>query len=103
MFGNRVLRLCLRVTVKLNFRTYIRRYTSPNENIEYSYPLDVSYWDQSISAFIYHQHFVLNDNSFYTTGLILTKVGGGKKAKTTLIWPKTKATKGRGLLRLRKV
>ena len=25
--------------VKLNFRPYIRRYTSPNENFEYSYPL----------------------------------------------------------------
>ena len=24
---------------KLNFRPYIRRYTSPNENFEYSYPL----------------------------------------------------------------
>ena len=27
------------MTVKLNFRPYIRRYTSPNENFEYSYPL----------------------------------------------------------------
>ena len=35
------LRLRLRVTVKLNFRPYIRRYTSPNENFEYSYPLNV--------------------------------------------------------------
>ena len=34
-FGNHVLRLRLRVAVKLNFR----RYTSPNENVEYSYPL----------------------------------------------------------------
>ena len=38
-FGNHVLRLRLRVAVKLNFRPYIRRYTSPNENFEYSYPL----------------------------------------------------------------
>ena len=30
-----------RVTVKLNFRPYIRRYTSPNENFEYSYPLNM--------------------------------------------------------------
>ena len=29
---------CLRVAVKLNFRQYIRRYTSPNENFEYGYP-----------------------------------------------------------------
>ena len=28
----------LRVTVKLNFRPYIRRYSSPNENFEYGYP-----------------------------------------------------------------
>ena len=38
-FGNHVLRLPLRVAVKLNFRPYIRRYTSPNENFEYHYPL----------------------------------------------------------------
>ena len=25
-------------TVKRDFRTYIRRYTSPNENFEYGYP-----------------------------------------------------------------
>ena len=28
-----------RVAVKLNFQQYIRRYTSPNDNFEYSYPL----------------------------------------------------------------
>ena len=38
-FGNHVLRLGSRVAVKLNFRPYIRRYTSPNENFEYIYPL----------------------------------------------------------------
>ena len=37
--GNHVLRLHSRVAVKQNFRPYIRRYTSPNENFEYSYPL----------------------------------------------------------------
>ena len=40
-FGNHVLRLRLRVAVKLNFRPYIRRYTSPNENFEYRYPLNL--------------------------------------------------------------
>ena len=40
-FGNHVLRLRICVAVKLNFRPYIRRYTSPNENFEYSYPLIV--------------------------------------------------------------
>ena len=38
-FGNHVLRLCLRVAVKLNFRPYIRRYTSPNAKFENMYPL----------------------------------------------------------------
>ena len=38
-FGNHVLRLRSRIAVKLNFRPYIRRYTSPNEKFEYSYPL----------------------------------------------------------------
>ena len=30
-----------RVAVKLNFRPNIRRYSSPNENFEYSYPLNI--------------------------------------------------------------
>ena len=38
-FGNHVLRLSSCVPVKLNFRPYIRRYTSPNKNFEYSKPL----------------------------------------------------------------
>ena len=38
--GNHVLRFRLRVAVKLNFRPYIQRYTSPNENYEYSYALN---------------------------------------------------------------
>ena len=40
-FGNHVLRLRLRAAVKLNFRPYIRRYTSTNENFEYSYSLNI--------------------------------------------------------------
>ena len=36
--GNFVLRRRMSGAVKQNFRPYIRRYTSPNENFEYSYP-----------------------------------------------------------------
>ena len=36
--GNLVLRRRASGVVKLDFRTYIRRYTSPNENFEYGYP-----------------------------------------------------------------
>ena len=36
-FGNHILRIRLRVAVKRNFRQYIRRYTSPNENFEYRF------------------------------------------------------------------
>ena len=36
--GNLVLRRCASGAVKLDFRTYIRRYTSPNEYFEYGYP-----------------------------------------------------------------
>ena len=36
---NLVLRRHASGAVKLNFRPYIQRYTSPNENFEYSYPL----------------------------------------------------------------
>ena len=38
MVGNLVLRRRVSGTVKRDFRTYIRRYTSPNENFEYGYP-----------------------------------------------------------------
>ena len=36
--GNLVLRRHVSGAVKRDFRTYIRRYTSPNENFEYGYP-----------------------------------------------------------------
>ena len=36
--GNLVLRRRASGDVKRDFRTYIRRYTSPNENFEYGYP-----------------------------------------------------------------
>ena len=38
MVGNLVLRRRVSGAVERDFRTYIRRYTSPNENIEYGYP-----------------------------------------------------------------
>ena len=38
MVGNLVLRRCVSGAVKRDFRTYIRRYTSPNENFEDGYP-----------------------------------------------------------------
>ena len=37
--GNHILRLCSHIAAKLNFRPYIRRYISQNENFVYSYPL----------------------------------------------------------------
>ena len=36
--GNLVLRRRVSGAIKRDFRTYIRRYTSPNENFEYCYP-----------------------------------------------------------------
>ena len=36
--GNLVLRRRVSGAVKRDFQTYIRRYTSPNENFEYGYP-----------------------------------------------------------------
>ena len=41
-----VLKLRLRVTVKPNFSPCIRRYTSSNENFEYSYPLNDLPWTE---------------------------------------------------------
>ena len=38
MVGNLVLRRRVSGAVKRDFRTYSRRYTSPNENFEYGYP-----------------------------------------------------------------
>ena len=37
-FGNLVLRVCTSGALKHDFRPYIQRYISPNENFEYSYP-----------------------------------------------------------------
>ena len=42
-FENHVLWLRIRVAVKLNFPPYILRYTSSNENFEYSYTLSLIY------------------------------------------------------------
>ena len=39
------------VMVKLNFRPYIRRYTSPNENFEYSYLLNQIFFFLLAAAF----------------------------------------------------
>ena len=41
--GNHVLRRHTGFDIKLNFRLYIRRYTSPNENFELNYPLNVKH------------------------------------------------------------
>ena len=38
MVGNLVLRRRVSGAIKCDFRTYIRRYTSPNVNFEYGYP-----------------------------------------------------------------
>ena len=40
MVGNHILLFGLDVTVKLNFRPYIQRYTSPSENFDYN-PLNM--------------------------------------------------------------
>ena len=50
---NHVLRFRLRVAVKLYFRPYIRRYTSPNVNFEYSYPLILLLFLECINVWPY--------------------------------------------------
>ena len=55
MFGNHVLLLRWCATIKLNFRSYIRRNT-PNENFEYSYSLN----DSSIIKFDFKNHHFAN-------------------------------------------
>ena len=60
-FGNHILRLRSRVAVKLDFRPYIRRYTSPNENFEYSYPLIDKTVHLQISPFLApNKHLTVN-------------------------------------------
>ena len=54
--GNHVLRLRLRVAVKLNFRPYFRRYTSPNKIFEYSYPLFDCSNDKLTKKTFWHDH-----------------------------------------------
>ena len=68
-FGNHVLRLRSRVAVKLNFRPYIRRYTSPNENFEYSYPLNFTLHPPH-SHYLTHQPLALG-HSLTTRGVPL--------------------------------
>ena len=73
-FGNHVLRLRSRVAVKLNFRPYIRRYTSPNENFEYSYPLIVGL----DGRFIHCKSFTLALPSPYSSGSLRIMIWDGK-------------------------
>ena len=76
--GNFVLRRRVSVAVKHDFRPYIRRYTSPNENFEYGYPHSnvlfnfytskTLYFLQNVSFISDVNHYV--DQSFAT--LLLT-------------------------------
>ena len=52
--GNFVLRRRVSGVVKHDFRPYIRRYTSPNENFEYGYP-----HSNVLSTFTHRKHFIL--------------------------------------------
>ena len=45
--GNLVLLRPARGAVKHDFRTYIRRYISPNENFEYGYPHSMHFCNSS--------------------------------------------------------
>ena len=56
-FGNHFLRLRSRVAVKLNFRPFIRRYTYPNENFEYSCPLNIP---RGTSCFVFTNDLILS-------------------------------------------
>ena len=46
--GNLVLQRRISGALKRDFRTYIQRYTSPNENFEYGYPLIYTLAEQSL-------------------------------------------------------
>ena len=43
-FGNHILMLRWRVTLKINFRAYILQYTYPNEKFRYNYPHIVNFY-----------------------------------------------------------
>ena len=64
---NYVLRLRLRVAVKLNFRPYIRRYTSPNEDFEYSYPLILFMLNMCICLLFFLSKLTFSHISFRKT------------------------------------
>ena len=51
--GNLVLRRRVSGAVKRDFRTYIRRYTSPNENFEHSYPHSNAF----LQSHLKYEHF----------------------------------------------
>ena len=64
--GNLVLRRRVSGAVKRDFRTYIRRYTSPNENFEYGYPHSnalLTFSLQKYSEDILYCAYMSSDNS----------------------------------------
>ena len=80
------LQLHLRAAVKLNFRPYIRRYTSANENYEYSYPLNNILrrnWKDIISVSRY-EHEILNYDIFV--------INASKQKVLEIAWPTSPST-----------
>ena len=76
--GNLVLRRRLSGAVKRDFRTYIRLYTSPNENFEYCYPhsnallqirLELERWKPHKAARHKTRCDVINDVELFPTVL----------------------------------
>ena len=66
MFINHLLQLCSCVAVKLNFRPYIWRSTSPNENFEYIYPqiYSISHNNKNTGGCVSFASFTLGSNIY---------------------------------------
>ena len=73
MVGNFVLRRRVSVAVKHDFRPYIRQYTSPNENFEYSYPHSnvlFNFYTSKTLYFVQNISFVSDVNHYVDQSLV---------------------------------
>ena len=73
---NLVLRRRATGAVKRDFRTYIRRYTSPNENFEYGYPYSNAHLQFPLKLKRYKPH--------KSATLLIVKIYRGKKQGISL-------------------
>ena len=80
MVGNFVLRRRISGVVKHDFRSYIRRYTSPNEKIEYGHPHSnvlFNFYGLKTLYFVQNVSFVSDVNHYVDQSLATLRMTSG--------------------------